>query len=106
MTEKIDTLISEIFQGVEQRKQNCKYDAYFDLPRDITIDQIKRVQSIIQNHDLGCRLYSLHRLQVYWDYGPRRNIIEFLSGISPLHDIDQQIKLFDLGDSGPSGKGV
>lgn len=91
------TLISEILQGVEQRKQNYKYDAYFDLPEDITIEEIKQVQHIIQNHQLGCRLYDRHRLQVYWDSRPRRNTIEFLSGISALHDIDEQIELFRFG---------
>ena len=78
----LQDLITTILNGIEQRKQQHKTDAYFDLPKEITIDQIKLLQKMIENNqskvDLKCRLYSRYRLQVYWDGCPRRNTIEYL----------------------------
>lgn len=92
----VDHLLLTIYEGIEDRKRNYKSDAYFDLPKDLTIDQIKHLQKTIESTDqTGCRLYARYRLQVWWSERPRRNTFEFLDNSLPIHDIDDQIKVFD-----------
>jgi hypothetical protein len=93
----MDLLLSTIFKGIEARKNNCKNDAYFNLPEDLTIDQIKQLQKTIEStNQTKCRLYSRYRLQVYWDYMPKRSATEFLYNLGATHDIDEQIKMFEI----------
>lgn len=93
----MELLLSTIFKGIEARKSNCKNDAYFDLPEDLTIDQIKQLQKTIEStNQTKCRLYSRYRLQVYWDYMPKRSIDEFLYNLDATHDIDEQIEIFEI----------
>ena len=97
----MDLLLSTIYNGIEARKNRDRYDAYFDLPEDFTIDQIKLLQKTIESNTnkLKCRLYTRYRLQVYWDLMPKRNLIEYLHHVGAIHDIDEQLELFDLANN-------
>lgn len=91
----MDILLEEIKRGIGTRKREFKSDAYFDLPDDITIEQIKELQQKIDNDKIRCRLYTPKQLQVHWDFGARRNPIEVSLNIRAIHDINLQMKLFE-----------
>jgi hypothetical protein len=95
----MNTLLIEITKSVSCRMK-YKYDAYFDLPTETTLDQIKELirkisEMIVDEVPLHARLYSPHKLQVFWNFLPRRNIIEYLNDLSPIMDPGVLLKCYE-----------
>ena len=91
-----EEFIEEIKKGIHARKKHHKFDAYFDLPDCITTKQIKEIKKIIELENVICRLYTPKRLQIFWEFTPKRNLLEYMSNSPLLIDIDEQLEFFKL----------
>lgn len=83
-------LIDNIKKGVEERI-TYKYDAYFDLPENINLDQIKELINNVSKLNINdiqiyARLYTPNRLQVFRDTNPRRSTMEYLCNLPIIMD--------------------
>lgn len=104
MDKNLEQLLGEIEKGVIYRKEHYKNDAYFTLPDNISVDQIKFLQKeVTDKNGVGCRLYHRYKLQVYWDGTPIRNIAERVLDLPAIHDIDEQILVFEIFPKYSSG---
>lgn len=90
----METITEEISKAIECRKKNHKKAAYVDLPDDITVDEIKWIQSRVNSDNIGCRLYTTTKLQIYWDNGITKNVHEKLLDIPAINNIDSQMIIF------------
>ena len=86
----MDHLLIDIKKGITDRI-TYKYDAYFDLPNDMKLDQIKELikgvsEININNTEIHARLYTPNRLQVFWDISPRRSTMEYLYNLPIIMD--------------------
>jgi len=104
MDKILEKLLEEIEKGIVFRKEHYRNDAYFILPDNISVDQIKFLQrEVVDKNDVGCRLYTRYKLQVYWDDMPIRNFAEYMLDLPVIHNIDEQILVFDIFQKYSSG---
>ena len=95
----INSFIDETKKNIaECQKDKFCWDAYYSLPINITIAQIKEIVQKIEIDNIKCRLYSENNLQVFWCGSPVRTFQERFFGVPAMYgyDIEIQLKFFEL----------
>lgn len=81
-------------KAVRIRKENYKSHAYVTVPAKLTEDHLKNSLEALQRifgDEMQMRIYdSTPRVQIFWDYSPRRSPIEFLNN-SFINTLDPTI---------------
>ena len=96
---QVDEFIEIVKKGIHPRIGRST-DAYFDLPENITLEQIIEIMSKIselniRGEQIYSRLYTPIRLQVYWRLSPRRSPKEHLARVGPIFDPEEMLKFYD-----------